>query len=981
MKSHLKSFLLVLAFSFAMALSGSAQVFDEKFEHWPLDLKINGQIVVAGELKDVAVLGRLIRASGRQKKTAVVLASPTDAMKTSFTELFAKSEELEFVDVPETTKEIETLLGEHNVVVWQAEDRLNDDLASEIHQANDAFKEFLGDGKTLVALGSVAEIVAQAYYESDDANPPVIDGLNLLPDCVLETDFDGSDDQDRLLTILAAKEHGVGIGLDKNTALVLSGRKMRVAGPGKATFVLKGNEREPARVRSIGTASRRSRDPKDFLLDLTQWRRDAIDRLLPQFPAEKPRKPFVKNGTLIIVGGGGSPRGLMDQFIELAGGFEKAKLVYVPCSEQDDVGKKHSIVSAWKRAGVKNATFIHTKDRDQANSDDDFLEPLKDATGIYFGGGRQWNFSDSYYGTQAHRLMKEVLGRGGVIAGSSAGASIQGRYLARATPIGNTRIMAFGYERGGLGFLDGVAIDQHFSQRRRQKDMTRLVTRYPQLLGIGIDESTAIVVQKSIAKVIGRGKVHFYDRNQPVAPVVSGKPTEPDYIALPAGAEYDLAKRQVLQDATKKSTPEYPNNVVPQTAPPYFYVRYEGSEKPGELIYGVTCTVWVPPGVKTLRGVIVHQHGCGHGAGLTGLTGTFDLHWQALARKHRCALLSPSYEQPKEQSCSLWADPREGSESSFIKALSDLGKKTGHREMATVPWALWGHSGGGHWAGGIAFLHPQRVAALWLNSGPLAVEPNPDRPEDKPFDLTPAALKIPIMCNQGALEGITKTDGRFASVWPRFQFLFHSIRSRGGLIGHAVDPLTEHPCGNQRYLAIPWFDTCLEARLPKPNPQEQSGTALRPMPQESAWLAPLLGGEAVPASQYDGETENSVWLPNEAIAKAWMSYMKDTSVPDDTAPPAPRNLEVVDNKLTWTAEADLESGLAYFIIQRDGKFLAKVPESDENTQGRPLFQSLYNGDTPRQPLPEMTFTDTSAQRGVTHSYRVIAVNTVGLESE
>ncbi len=270
----------------------------------------------------------------------------------------------------------------------------------------------------------------------------------------------------------------MGIGLDKHTALVLSGRKIRVVGPGKATFVLKGNEREPSRVRSITAANRRSRDPEGVLLDLTQWRRDAIDRTLPQFPAEQPREPFVKNGTLIIVGGGGSPRGLMDQFIELAGGVKRANLVYVPCSEQDDVGNQQRIVRGWKRAGVKDATFIHTKDRDQANSDDDLLEPLRDATGIYFGGGRQWNVADSYYGTEAHRLMKEVLDRGGVIAGSSAGASIQGRYLARATPIGTSRIMAFGYERGGLGFLDGVAIDQHFTQRRRYQDMTGLVKRY-----------------------------------------------------------------------------------------------------------------------------------------------------------------------------------------------------------------------------------------------------------------------------------------------------------------------------------------------------------------------------------------------------------------------------------------------------------------------------------------------------------------------
>lgn len=420
---------------------------------------------------------------------------------------------------------------------------------------------------------------------------------------------------------------------------------------------------------------------------------------------------------------------------------------------------------------------------------------------------------------------------------------------------------------------------------------------------------------------------------------------------------------------------ELPYEVVPQTVPPYYYVRYDASDNPGELVYPVTYTIWIPPGVKTLRGVILHQHGCGHPTAFTGLTGAFDLHWQALARKHECALMSASYEQPRGESCTLWSDPRNGSEAVFLKALTYLGTQSGHPELDSVPWALWGHSGGGKWAGGMTMLHPERVAALWLRSGPFSVEPNPERPNDKPFDLTAAALEIPIMCNQGIKEGISETDGRFASVWPRYQFLFNSFRSRGGLIGHSVDSISEHNCGNQRYLAIPWLDACLEARLPK-----KSGGSLRPMPDQEAWLAPLLGSMAVPAAQYEGEVESSVWLPNQRIAQAWMSYMKDTHIPDDTPPPAPQNLKVVGNQLTWTAKADLESGLSYFIIERDGQFLAKVPERDEFTVGRPVFQSLYNSDAPRQPLPEMRFEDTAAEEGVSYSYRVIAVNTVGLES-
>ncbi len=98
-----------------------------------------------------------------------------------------------------------------------------------------------------------------------------------------------------------------------------------------------------------------------------------------------------------------------------------------------------------------------------------------------------------------------MLRRGGVIGGSSAGATIQGDYLCRGSPLNNTDMICEGYERG-LGFLPGVAIDQHFAQRKRFADMTALVKTYPQLLGIGIDESTAIVVQGSVAEVMGAGR-------------------------------------------------------------------------------------------------------------------------------------------------------------------------------------------------------------------------------------------------------------------------------------------------------------------------------------------------------------------------------------------------------------------------------------------------------------------------------------------
>ncbi|MDF1754857.1 MAG: hypothetical protein P1U89_18870 [Verrucomicrobiales bacterium] len=421
---------------------------------------------------------------------------------------------------------------------------------------------------------------------------------------------------------------------------------------------------------------------------------------------------------------------------------------------------------------------------------------------------------------------------------------------------------------------------------------------------------------------------------------------------------------------------EAPYDIFPDAEPPYYRVRYEASTTPGELIFPVNYTVWIPPGASELRGVIVHQHGCGEGSCKSGLTGAFDLHWQAIAAKHHCALLAPSYEQPQKADCQMWCDPRNGSDAAFQKSLTDLGAKSGHLELATVPWALWGHSGGGHWAGGIALLHPDRVAAAWLRSGVPLLTANPDRTSIKPHTLTDAALRVPLMCNPGTKEGVTVKDGRFAKVWPANVDFFSAMRSRGALIGIAVDPLTAHECGNQRYLAIPWLDVCLSARLP-----ESSAAPMKPMPTDPAWLAPFEETRAVPSASFSGDKARSLWLPNEAIAKQWMHYIKDTAIPDLTPPPAPVNVKVSGQEITWEATADLESGLAEFIIERDGQFLAKVPEKGKTPFGRPLFQGLQYSDTPLQPLAEMRYTDSTAEPGKTHSYRVIAVNTMGLKSK
>lgn len=255
-----------------------------------------------------------------------------------------------------------------------------------------------------------------------------------------------------------------------------------------------------------------------------------------------------ENGTLLIVGGGKLSATITDRFIELAGGID-AKFVLVPtASGNEEYMKNPRLLQLLKEKGATNVTVLHTNDRNIANSDE-FTQPLLEADAIWFGGGRQWRLVDSYKDTKTETLFHKVLERGGVIGGTSAGATIQGSFLARGDTK-NNQIMS-GDHKVGFSFIKNIAIDQHLIARNRQFDMFTIQKEYPELLGIGLDEDTAIVVTGDTFEVIGSHYVLMYDGTfwSTEGSNLKQLPSKENlFYFLSSGDKYDLKSRKVITE-------------------------------------------------------------------------------------------------------------------------------------------------------------------------------------------------------------------------------------------------------------------------------------------------------------------------------------------------------------------------------------------------------------------------------------------------
>ena len=256
-------------------------------------------------------------------------------------------------------------------------------------------------------------------------------------------------------------------------------------------------------------------------------------------------------GTLVIVGGGNlTGSGINEKFIALAGGVEK-KFVIVPTAGGNRNARgevvaydEARIVAPWLKLGVKHVRMLHTHDPKVADTEE-FARVLRDADAVWFNGGRQWNIVDSYANTLTYREFHKVLERGGVIGGSSAGATIQGDYLVRGAVSGSDVMMTpEPHHERAFKFLRRTAIDQHINARNRWDDLIPVIKKWPELLGIGLSEATAIIVKGDRFEVMGAWKVAVHDNTRLY------QPWEKPYFVLSHGDVYNMKTRKVEKYGT-----------------------------------------------------------------------------------------------------------------------------------------------------------------------------------------------------------------------------------------------------------------------------------------------------------------------------------------------------------------------------------------------------------------------------------------------
>lgn len=266
---------------------------------------------------------------------------------------------------------------------------------------------------------------------------------------------------------------------------------------------------------------------------------------MPRYPTSMP--------TLFIIGGAEDRVGrasLLRHFVKISGG-KRARLVVIPTASSFQAEVVASYTEVFTRLGVSALEVVNPGSRADSH-DPQACAAVDNATGIFMSGGSQLRLSQFLPGTPLGDALHRAYQRGAVVAGTSAGASIMSEFMISMGEEGITPVQRTSQLTAGLGLLSGVVVDQHFGQRSRYGRLMSVVASSPNLLGVGIDEDTAIEVRDGRDFLVhGSGGVFVIDCRAATSDAPEARRGAPMLVsgavvhALPAGATFDLEKAQL----------------------------------------------------------------------------------------------------------------------------------------------------------------------------------------------------------------------------------------------------------------------------------------------------------------------------------------------------------------------------------------------------------------------------------------------------
>lgn len=215
-------------------------------------------------------------------------------------------------------------------------------------------------------------------------------------------------------------------------------------------------------------------------------------------------------GPLVIIGGHEDKEGERLILSQVARRLKGGRLIIATVASHEPEGYFDAYKAAFADLGVTDLVELYVHDRAETLSEE-VLEPLRNAAGVFFTGGDQLRISSQIGDTPVERFVREIHANGGVIAGTSAGASVMSDTMLVRGSSAETHRIGDLHMAAGLGLIHDVIIDQHFAERGRIGRLLGAVAQNPRILGIGIDEDTAIVVENGEFEVHGRAGVYVVD--------------------------------------------------------------------------------------------------------------------------------------------------------------------------------------------------------------------------------------------------------------------------------------------------------------------------------------------------------------------------------------------------------------------------------------------------------------------------------------